>query len=81
MIFAYTLALTRQEIGAIEFANGRYEWPNKLMECLNVDTLTVEFTETDMWEWNEDVNSDDWWFPLAAPSFQEKLTEFLGQMV
>lgn len=82
---AYTLKLTPSEISAIEFARGRYSWPDQLYENLDLDTNTVELTESRAWDWLDDVASDEEGghaaFPLASPAFAEKLWRFRDKIV
>jgi hypothetical protein len=81
---AYRLQLTPSEMDAVEFARGRYSWPDMLAEHVTEGGL-VAFTEPEMWQWTDDVDSDAEGghspFPLAAPSFAEKLQHFYDERV
>lgn len=77
---AYRLQLTPSERQAVEFASGRYAWLDMLADHLTEGGL-VEFTEPDMWEWTEAVDSEGGSFPLASPAFEEKLQRFYNSQV
>jgi len=81
---AYRLQLTPSELRAVEFARGRYTWPDMLAAHASEDGL-VAFTEPEMWQWCDDVDSDTEGghspFPLAAPAFAEKLQRFYDERV
>ena len=65
---------------AVEFARGRYAWPDMLSAHASEDG-SIAFTEPEMWQWTDDVDSDDSPFPLAAPRFAEKLQRFYDEGV
>ena len=77
---AYRIKLTPSELRAIEFARGRYAWPDMLSSHA-ADDGTVAFTESEMWQWTDDVDSDDAPFPLAAPAFVAKLQRFYDERI
>ena len=81
---AYRLQLTPSEMDAVEFARGRYAWPDMLAAHVTEGGL-VAFTEPEMWQWTDDVDSDAEGghspFPLAAPAFAEKLQSFYDERV
>ena len=77
---AYRLQLTPSELRAVEFARGRYDWPD-MLSAHAADDGTVAFTESEMWQWADDVDSDDSPFTLAAPAFAAKLQRFYDQRV
>lgn len=78
---SYTLTLTPNEISALNFAVGRYLWPEILLDNLNEDTGVVDLSETMMWDWSEAVESEDSRFALAAPALAGKLQSFLDTMI
>jgi hypothetical protein len=69
---------------AVEFARGRYSWPDMLSAHAAEDG-SIAFTESEMWQWTDDVDSDAEGghspFPLAAPAFAEKLQRFYDSRV
>src|SRR5262249_42361905 len=69
---AYRLQLTPGELRAVEMARGRYAWADMLAGHATEDGL-VAFTEPEMWQWCDDVDSDDVLFPLASPELFKKL--------
>lgn len=77
---AYRIKLTPSELRAVEFARGRYAWPD-MLSAHAADDGTVAFTESEMWQWTDDVDSDESPFPLAAPPFAEKLQLFYDSRV
>ena len=77
---AYRIKLTPTELRAVEFARGRYSWPD-MLSAHAADDGTVAFTESEMWQWTDDVDSDDSPFPLAAPAFAAKLQRFYDERV
>jgi hypothetical protein len=77
---AYRIKLTPSEMKAVEFARGRYGWPDMLSAHAAEDG-TVAFTESEMWQWTDDVDSDDSPFPLAAPAFAAKLQDFYDERI
>lgn len=77
---AYRLKLTPSEMKAVEFARGRYGWPDMLSAHAAEDG-TVAFTESEMWDWTDDVDLDDSPFPLASPAFAAKLQDFYDEKV
>lgn len=77
---AYRLKLTPSELRAIEFARGRYAWPDMLSAHATEDG-SVAFSESEMWQWTDDVDSDDAPFPLAAPALAAKLQRFYDERV
>lgn len=80
----YRLKLTPSELRAVEFARGRYSWPDMLSAHVAEDG-TVAFTESEMWQWCDDVDSDTEGdhspFPLASDAFAEKLQRFYDARV
>ena len=77
---AYRIKLTPSELRAVEFARGRYSWPD-MLSAHAADDGTVAFTESEMWQWTDDVDSDDSPFPLAAPALAAKLQRFYDERV
>jgi len=81
---AYRLQLTPSELKAVEFARGRYSWPDMLSAHATEGGL-VAFTEPEMWSWCDDVDSDAEGghspFPLASDAFAEKLQSFYDERV
>lgn len=80
----YRIKLTPSELRAVEFARGRYAWPDMLSAHAAEDG-SIAFTESEMWQWCDDVDSDMEGghspFPLAAPAFAEKLQHFYDSRV
>jgi hypothetical protein len=76
----YRITLTPDERRAIEFASGRYAWPDMLSGHLDEDGA-VAFTESEMWQWTDDVDSDDSPFQLASGAFAEKLQHFYDSCI
>jgi len=80
----YRILLTPDELRAVEFASGRYSWPDMLSAHAAEDG-SVAFTESEMWQWADDVDSDAEGghspFPLASPVFAEKLQKFYDSRV
>ena len=83
-VTAYRIILTPDELRAVEFARGRYAWPDMLSAHAAEDGA-VAFTESEMWQWADDVDSDAEGghspFPLASPSLVEKLQDFYDSRV
>jgi len=81
---AYRIKLTPSELRAVEFARGRYEWPDMLAVHAAENGL-VAFTESEMWQWTDDVDSDTAGghspFPLASSAFAEKLQRFYDERI
>ena len=77
---AYRLQLSPSELRAVEFARGRYSWPDMLSAHAAEDGA-VAFTESEMWQRTDDVDSDDSPFTLAAPAFTAKLQRFYDERV
>jgi len=81
---AYRIKLTPAELRAVEFAQGRYAWPDMLSAHAAEDG-SIAFTESEMWQWTDDVDSDAEGghspFPLAAEAFAEKLQRFYDSRV
>jgi hypothetical protein len=77
---AYRLQLSPAEVQALEFAQGRYAWPDMLIAHL-LESGLVAFSEPEMWQWVDDVDSDDAPFPLASPALAAKLQNFYDQRV
>ena len=69
---------------AVEFARGRYSWPDMLSTHMMEDG-SIAFTESEMWQWTDDVDSDTEGdhspFPLAAPALAEKLQRFYDSRI
>lgn len=80
----YRLQLTPSELRAVEFARGRYAWPDMLSAHATESGL-VAFTEPQMWQWTDDVDSDTEGghspFPLASGAFAEKLQRFYDERI
>jgi hypothetical protein len=80
----YRLNLTPDELRAVEFARGRYAWPDMLSAHADEDG-SVAFTESEMWQWTDDVDSDAGGrhspFPLASGAFANKLQRFYDARV
>lgn len=81
---AYRLQLSPSERRAVEFAQGRYSWPDMLAAHAS-ESGAVAFTEPEMWQWCDDVDSDTEGghspFPLASGAFAEKLQRFYDERV
>lgn len=77
---AYRLQLTPGEVKALEFARGRYSWPDMLIAHVSEGGL-VSFSESEMWQWVDDVDSDDSPFSLASASLVDKLQSFRDSVV
>ncbi len=75
----YRIKLTPDELRALEFARGRYAWPDMLSAHAAEDG-SVAFTESEMWQWTDDVDSDAEGghapFPLASDALVAKLQHF-----
>jgi hypothetical protein len=76
----YRIKLTPSELSAVEFARGRYSWADMLAAHAAEDG-SIAFTESDMWQWTDDVDEDDARFPLAAPALAAKLESFYESRV
>lgn len=80
----YRIKLTPSEMSAVEFARGRYEWPDMLAAHVAEDG-SIAFTESEMWQWVDDVDSDAEGghspFPLASRSLASKLQDFRDSVV
>ena len=81
---AYRLQLTPSEMRAVEFARGRYAWPDMIAAHAS-ESGAVAFTEPEMWQWCDDVDSDAEGghspFPLASAALAEKLQNFYDERV
>jgi hypothetical protein len=77
---AYRIKLTPGELRAVEFARGRYSWPDMLSAHASEDG-SIAFTESEMWQWTDDVDADDSPFPLAAPALVDKLQQFYDSRI
>jgi len=81
---AYRLKLTPSEMRAVEFAHGRYSWPDMLAAHAAEDG-SIAFTESEMWQWTDDVDADTEGghspFPLASGAFADKLQRFYDERV
>lgn len=81
---AYRLQLTPSELRAVEFARGRYAWPDMLSAHAS-DGGLVAFTEPEMWQWTDDVDSDAEGghapFPLASDALAAKLQRFYDDRI
>ena len=81
---AYRLQLTPSELKAVEFARGRYTWPDMLAAHAS-ESGEIAFTEPEMWQWCDDVDSDTEGnhspFTLASPAFAEKLQSFYDERI
>lgn len=80
----YRIKLTSSEMKAVEFARGRYSWPDMLAAHAAEDG-SIAFTESEMWQWTDDVDSDMEGghspFPLASPAFADKLQSFYDSRI
>lgn len=76
----YRIQLTPAEMAAVHFAQGRYSWADMLASHAAEDG-SVAFTESEMWQWVDDVDEDDGLFPLAAPALASKLGDFHSSVV
>lgn len=80
----YRITLTPAEIQAANFARGRYAWPDMLLAHV-ADDGSIAFTESEMWNWTDDVDSDASGghspFPLASGALAEKLQNFYDSRV
>jgi hypothetical protein len=80
----YRIKLTPSELKAVEFARGRYAWPD-MLSAHAADDGSIAFTESEMWQWTDDVDSDAEGghspFPLAAGAFAEKLQSFYDERI
>ncbi len=76
----YRLKLTPSELDAVEFARGRYAWADMLAAHAAEDG-SIAFTESEMWQWADDVDEDDARFPLASPALASKLERFYESRV
>jgi len=80
----YRIKLTPSEMRAVEFARGRYAWPDMLSAHAAEDG-SIAFTESEMWQWTDDVDSDAEGghspFPLASSAFADKLQRFYDSRV
>lgn len=83
-VTAYRLHLTPDELRALEFARGRYAWPD-MLSAHTAENGGVAFTESEMWQWVDDVDSDAGGghspFPLASPALSAKLQSFYDSRV
>lgn len=81
---AYQIELTPDELRAVEHARGRYAWADMLAEHATEGGL-VAFTEPEMWQWTDDVDSDaeggHALFPMASSGFAEKLQGFYDEKI
>ena len=75
---AYTLLLTADEVACLDFVRGRYDWCNVLLDCLNDNVVSM--TESDAWQWVEDVLGEDSHFACAAPGFVNKLLDLMEKV-
>ncbi len=76
----YRIKLTPSELDAVQFARGRYEWADMLAAHAAEDG-SIALTESEMWQWCDDVDSDDGKFSLAAPALVSKLEDFYESRV
>lgn len=80
----YRIKLTPAELRAVEFARGRYSWPD-MLSVHAADDGSIAFSESEMWQWTDDVDSDAEGghspFPLASEAFAEKLQRFYDERV
>ncbi len=81
---AYRLHLTPSEIAAVEHVRGRYAWPDMLAAHVG-EGGQVAFTEPEMWQWCDDVDSDTEGghtpFPMASGGLATKLQSFYEQRI
>ena len=80
----YRIKLSPAELRAVEFAHGRYSWPD-MLSAHAADDGSIAFTESEMWQWTDDVDSDAEGghspFPLASDAFAAKLQRFYDERV
>jgi hypothetical protein len=76
----YRIKLTASERDAVEFARGRYNWADMLATHAAEDG-SIAFTESEMWQWCDDVDADDGRFSLTAPALSDKLEDFYNSRV
>lgn len=80
----YRIKLAPRELSAVEFARGRYAWADMLAAHAAEDG-SIAFTESEMWQWTDDVDSDTAGghspFPLASGAFAEKLQRFYDERI
>jgi hypothetical protein len=80
----YHINLTPDELRAVELASGRYAWPDMLSAYAD-ENGAVLFTESEMWRWADDVDSDAEGghtpFPLASSSLVDKLQRFYDSRI
>lgn len=83
-VTAYHILFTPDEVRVIEFAQGRYAWPDVLAAHVD-ENGAVGLTESEMWQWTEDVDSDAEGghspFPLASDAFADKLQRFYDSVI
>lgn len=81
---AYRLQLSPGEMRAVEMARGRYAWADMLAAHASEGGL-VAFTEPEMWQWCDDVDSDAEGghspFPMASSDLSDKLQSFYDSRV
>ena len=81
---AYRIKLTPTELRAVEFARGRYSWPDMLLAHA-ADDGSIAFSDNEMWQWTDDVDSDADGghspFPLASEAFAAKLQRFYNERI
>jgi len=75
----YRLELSNDEVQALQFIGKRYEWSEYLLACLEGNVVMM--TEREAWNWRDDVDSDDSPFPMASPSFAQKLSDFYWEVI
>lgn len=75
----FRLQLTPRELAAVEFTRGRYAWSEMLAAHASEAGLVV-FSESELWQWADDVDSDagvgHTLFPLASDELAGKLQHF-----
>lgn len=83
-VTAYRIHLTPDELRAVEFARGRYAWPD-MLSAHAADNGAVAFTESEMWQWADDVDSDATGggspFPLTSRALADKLQRFYDSRI
>jgi hypothetical protein len=81
---AYRLHLTPSEMQAVEYARGRYQWPDMLAMHAS-ENGAIAFGEYEMSQWCDDVDSDAGGnhapFPMASGGLATKLQNFYDQRI
>ena len=82
----YELPLDLDEIAAIGFWHGRYDWATACNDALDPDEVRLAFmTEGDAWEWKghceNDAEGGHEMFSGVVPSLQEKLQKLYDSII